>query len=219
MGQTVSPQNARFVAFRPGTRRSPPLAAGLRLMAPIEPGSDGQRRDGRRGAATDPARRSGRCPTASQKVVTPGGTMLGSLAGTGILGESPSIPLRKWPVHPGMPIMNACPGEDALLRFLEGELGCKFRRQYGVGAFVGDFYSPEIKLGIELDGDTHFHEGRREYVQRRQAFIESFGIRIIRFLNVDVYENLDGVMEAIAREITERRTPQFPPYEGGIKRG
>ena len=84
-------------------------------------------------------------------------------------------------------------------------LGCKFRRQYGVGAFVIDFYSPEIKLGIELDGDSHFEEGRREYDQRRQAFIEAFGIRMIRFVNGEIYENLDGVVEAIAREIAERR--------------
>jgi very-short-patch-repair endonuclease len=89
-------------------------------------------------------------------------------------------------------------------------LGCKFRRQFGVGAFVIDFYSPEIKLGIELDGDTHFDEGRREYDQRRQAFIESFGIKVIRFLNGEIYENLDGVVEAIAREIAKRRTLREP---------
>ena len=99
-------------------------------------------------------------------------------------------------------------------------LGCKFRRQYGVGAFVMDFYSPEIKLDIELDGDSHFQEGRPEYDRRRQAFIESFGIKIIRFLNGEIYENLDGVLEAIAREIIVRRTPaSFPPCEEKIKGG
>ena len=84
-------------------------------------------------------------------------------------------------------------------------LGCKFRRQYGVGAFVMDFYSTEIELAIEVDGDSHFQEGRPEYDRRRQAFIESFGIRIIRFWNGDIHENLDGVLEAIVREIVERR--------------
>jgi very-short-patch-repair endonuclease len=83
-------------------------------------------------------------------------------------------------------LRNAMPRAEVILwSRLKGRqlLGCKFRRQYGVGAFVIDFYSPEIKLGIELDGDSHFEEGRREYDQRRQAFIESFGIRIIRFVN------------------------------------
>ena len=39
-------------------------------------------------------------------------------------------------------------------------LGCKFRRQYSVGSFVIDFFSVEIKLGIELDGDSHFQPVR-----------------------------------------------------------
>ena len=64
--------------------------------------------------------------------------------------------------------------------------GCKFRRQYSVGSFVIDFYSPEVKLGIELDGDSHFQEGARAYDERRTEFINSFGIRIMRFLNADV---------------------------------
>ena len=84
-------------------------------------------------------------------------------------------------------------------------LGCKFRRQYGVGTFMIDFYSVEIKLGIELDGESHFHDRAQEYDQKRQKFIESFGIKIIRFLNDDIYEGLDGVLQAIGREIVERR--------------
>ena len=84
-------------------------------------------------------------------------------------------------------------------------LGCKFRRQYGVGTFVIDFFSVEIKLGIELDGDSHFHPGAPEYDRKRQQFITSFGIRIVRILNSDVYNNLDGVLEMIGREVLERR--------------
>ena len=106
-------------------------------------------------------------------------------------------------------LRNSMPTAEVILwARLKGRqlLGCKFRRQYSVGAFVMDFYSPEIKLGIELDGDSHFQEGRREYDQRRQAFIESFGIRIVRFLNVEIYDNLDGVLAAIEREVLERRS-------------
>lgn len=84
-------------------------------------------------------------------------------------------------------------------------LGCKFRRQYSVGSFVIDFFSAEIKLGIELDGDSHFRPGAREYDRSRQEFIESFGIRLVRVLNADVYDNLDGVLEMISREVLERR--------------
>jgi very-short-patch-repair endonuclease len=84
-------------------------------------------------------------------------------------------------------------------------LGCKFRRQYSVGSFVTDFYSAEIKLGIELDGDSHFQPGAAAYDLKRQAFIQSFGIRIVRILNSDVYENLDCVLEMIGREVQTRR--------------
>jgi very-short-patch-repair endonuclease len=84
-------------------------------------------------------------------------------------------------------------------------LGCKFRRQYSVGAFVIDFFSAEVRLGIELDGDSHYQMGGAEYDQKRQQFIESFGIRIVRFLNTEIYENLDGVLEAIGAEILKLR--------------
>jgi very-short-patch-repair endonuclease len=84
-------------------------------------------------------------------------------------------------------------------------LGCKFRRQYSVGSFVLDFFSAEIKLGIELDGDSHFRSGVREYDQKRQQFIESFGIKVIRLLNTEIYQNLDGALEMIGREVLMKR--------------
>ena len=79
------------------------------------------------------------------------------------------------------------------------------RRRYGVGSFVIDFFSGESKLGIELDGDSHFQPGEPEYDRKRQQFIESFGIRLVRILNTEVYENLDGVLEMIGREVLGRR--------------
>jgi very-short-patch-repair endonuclease len=119
-------------------------------------------------------------------------------------------------------------------------LGCKFRRQYGIEAYTVDFYSPDIKLVIELDGDSHYRQGEQEYDKRRDAMIRSFGIRILRILNDDVYENLDGVWDAIARVAREQiellrpldqpgrpvrrarrvsktgdATPPAPPCEGG----
>src|SRR5271157_739901 len=84
-------------------------------------------------------------------------------------------------------------------------LGCKFRRQYSVGPFVIDMFSVETKLGIELDGGSHFRPGAPEYDRKRQQFIESFGIRIVRILNTEVYGNLDGVLEQIGGEVAKRR--------------
>ena len=98
-------------------------------------------------------------------------------------------------------------------------LGCRFRRQYSVGTYVLDFYSPETRIGIELDGESHFQDGAAEHDERRRQFIEAFGIKILRFLNPDVYENLDGVLEVIAREVGhcrgEKQPPPAPPSQGG----
>ncbi|MGQ0636519.1 MAG: endonuclease domain-containing protein [Planctomycetaceae bacterium] len=83
-------------------------------------------------------------------------------------------------------------------------LGFKFRRQYGVGSYNVDFYCAELKLAIELDGETHYVDGARSRDQKRQRAIETYGIRVLRFLNDDVYENLEGVWEAIVRAARER---------------
>ena len=82
---------------------------------------------------------------------------------------------------------------------------CKFRRQYSVEKFVIDFYSPILKLAIEIDGESHFIEGAAEYDRERQIYIESLGIKFIRFTNNDVYENLNGVLESIAMKVRELR--------------
>ena len=76
--------------------------------------------------------------------------------------------------------------------------GYKFRRQYGVGPYVLDFYCPKLRLAIEIDGDSHFQTGAEEYDRDRQALIEKLGIRFLRFTNLDVYKSLNGVLEKVA---------------------
>jgi very-short-patch-repair endonuclease len=107
------------------------------------------------------------------------------------------------------------PAELRLWSRLRGRqlLGRKFRRQYSVGPYCLDFYCQEIRLAIELDGDSHFTDAARTRDRARQEWIESFGIRFVRFTNTDLYENLDGVLEVIARAIEE--TPLNPPLERG----
>ena len=92
-------------------------------------------------------------------------------------------------------------------------LGQKFRRQYSVGPYVVDFYCPALRLAIELDGDSHFAEGAAGKDEERRRFIESFGIGIVRFLNTDVYENMDGLLEALVQTMVEmaRKDPPCPP--------
>ena len=82
----------------------------------------------------------------------------------------------------------------------------KFRRQYGIGRYVVDFYCPSIKLVIEVDGDSHFSSEAQEYDRLREVYILSLGIKIIRFTNLEIQKNIDGVISRIAEELP-RLTP------------
>jgi len=113
---------------------------------------------------------------------------------------------------------NMTKAEFMLWQKLKGKQleGVKFRSQYGVGQFVVDFYCTELKLAIEIDGDSHFQDGVQEYDQERQAFIESIGIRFLRVTNDNVYKNLEGVLERIIYKIGELRNhPPQPPLLRG----
>jgi very-short-patch-repair endonuclease len=79
-------------------------------------------------------------------------------------------------------------------RQLEGR---KFRRQTIIGPFVVDFYCPEEKLVVELDGDVHFDEEAIKYDKKRTVFLESVGLKVIRFENQDVLRNAEYVLSKI----------------------
>jgi very-short-patch-repair endonuclease len=79
--------------------------------------------------------------------------------------------------------------------------GHKFRRQYSIGNFIVDFYCPEKKLAIEIDGDSHFTQKMRPYDAVRQKYIESKGIHVVRFTNQDITENVEGVLVHIAESL------------------
>ena len=75
--------------------------------------------------------------------------------------------------------------------------GKKFRRQQSIGTYIVDFYCPEEKLVIELDGEVHNNIISSDYDDKRTEYMEANGIRVIRFENKQVFENFDMVMEAI----------------------
>jgi very-short-patch-repair endonuclease len=79
--------------------------------------------------------------------------------------------------------------------------GYKFRRQHSVGRYIVDFYCPSQRLAIELDGDSHFTDESIEYDQERTKFLNALNIRVLRFLNTDVHDNLDAVCERILEEL------------------
>ena len=79
----------------------------------------------------------------------------------------------------------------------------KIRRQHSVDQYVIDFSCPELKLAIEIDGDSHFMTGAEEQDKTRQEYIESFGIQFLRFTNDDVYKNIDGVCQTVYNKVEE----------------
>lgn len=76
--------------------------------------------------------------------------------------------------------------------------GRKFRRQHSVGPYILDFYCPKEKLAIELDGEVHHDVVRRDYDARRESYLASLGIRVIRFENKAVFDSPDEVLDVIA---------------------
>jgi very-short-patch-repair endonuclease len=82
------------------------------------------------------------------------------------------------------------------------QLGERFLRQYSVEKYVLDFYCPRLLLAIEIDGDVHYlTETKIAADNARQQFIEKLGITFLRFTNIDIYKNLDGVLIQINETI------------------
>lgn len=79
--------------------------------------------------------------------------------------------------------------------------GYKFRRQYSVGAFMLDFYSPRIKLAIEIDGITHNTVEAMKHDAIRQRLIEEYGIRFLRFKDEEVLNDAEKVIKKIEKAI------------------
>jgi len=94
---------------------------------------------------------------------------------------------------------NSTNAEQVLWRFVRNrQLGeYKFRRQYSIDRYIVDFYCPRLKLVIEVDGDTHSTEEEIKHDHQRQRYIESLNIKVLRFTNIDIYEDVDRMLEEI----------------------
>ncbi len=97
---------------------------------------------------------------------------------------------------------NTTEAEKKLWNYIRNEqLGVKFRRQYSISHYIADFYSPTLKLVIELDGSQHFTPEALEYDKIREEFMNTLGIKTIRFNNNEVMTNIEGVLERIKENV------------------
>jgi very-short-patch-repair endonuclease len=74
----------------------------------------------------------------------------------------------------------------------------RVRRQRPFGRFIADFYCAACKVVIEVDGAQHYSPEGLVADAERTAFLEGLGLKVIRFSNVDVLENLAGVVERLS---------------------
>jgi very-short-patch-repair endonuclease len=75
----------------------------------------------------------------------------------------------------------------------------QFYRQRIVGNYIVDFYCPEGKLVIEIDGSQHYSEPGKEKDRLRDKHMADLGLKVLRFSAREVMENLEGVLEVINR--------------------
>ena len=76
------------------------------------------------------------------------------------------------------------------------------KRQYVVGNYILDFFIPSANIAIELDGSQHYEPEAREADRVRDAELETVGIMVIRYLNVEVNKNFDGVITDIMNHLS-----------------
>ena len=86
--------------------------------------------------------------------------------------------------------------------------GAKFRRQQPIDWYVADFFCAAARLVIELDGDSHM--GQEDRDAHRQVYIESHGLRVIRFWNFEVYDELEWVLDSIGYALDQALPPKEP---------
>jgi very-short-patch-repair endonuclease len=94
--------------------------------------------------------------------------------------------------------------EEILWEYLRNRKmdGLKFRRQHPVDKFIADFYCHEKKLIIELDGAVHDDTMNAKYDEARTYQLSGSGIRVVRFRNSEIENNIEGVLNTV-REATK----------------
>ena len=81
--------------------------------------------------------------------------------------------------------------------------GNKFRRQSSVGPYIVDFFCPEKRVVVELDGARQFGPAAGDYDDRRTRYLEEREIKLIRFENRRLYRDLEGVLEEIRETLNQ----------------
>jgi len=98
---------------------------------------------------------------------------------------------------------NLTDAEKKLWRLLRNRqlVGVKLRRQFSIGSYILDFYSPEYELGIEADGGSHYEDEGQKRDEMRTSELSKFGVTLLRFSDHEILNNTDGVYELILKTL------------------
>jgi very-short-patch-repair endonuclease len=101
---------------------------------------------------------------------------------------------------------NMTDSERVLWSRLRGKqvFGLQIYRPKPIGEYIVDFFIPKAKLVIEVDGSQHLASENSEKDRRRDAYMNGFGLQILRFNSNIVLKETDAVVEVIARAVRER---------------
>ena len=114
---------------------------------------------------------------------------------------------------------NMTESERALWLRLRGKqlLGIQFYRQKPIGDYIVDFFAPSTKLVVEVDGSQHMRGNHAEKDKRRDKYLASVGLRVLRFNSREVIKETDAVVEVIYRTMAQRLNSEIPPVPPLIK--
>jgi very-short-patch-repair endonuclease len=97
-------------------------------------------------------------------------------------------------------------------------LGVQFYRQKPIGEYIVDFYAPKAKLVVEVDGSQHLDPIEAEKDRRRDQFLGSLGLKVVRFSSREVLEKTEAVLEdifGIMHDLVQEEIPLGPPFSKG----
>ena len=95
--------------------------------------------------------------------------------------------------------------------------GYKFRRQHPIGDYYLDFFCEEAELNVELDGSQHGFPGRQKHDSEREKFLQSRGIKTLRFWNSYRRRNAQNIRDTIFSEVQKRAPHPLPEYTTPMK--
>lgn len=98
-------------------------------------------------------------------------------------------------------------------RIRSNQQGIHFRRQVPFGPYIVDFLAIKAKLVLEVDGSQHHTPEGRKSDAKRDAYLREKGLRVLRYSDIEILKNVDGVLQDIYDHI--QNNPNFLSFRRG----